>query len=80
MDYNSTNQERKELEQKVVGLVNQLSQMSREMETAGRQNNLDKLDNFHLKCILAGLKHAQRSAMDWIGDMQRTTESDEANP
>lgn len=79
MYYNSTNQERKELEQKVVGLVNQLSQMSREMETAGRQNNLDKLDNFHLKCILAGLKHAQRSAMDWIGDMQRITESDEAN-
>lgn len=79
MDYNSTNQERKELEQKVVGLVNQLSQMSREMETAGRQNNLDKLDNFHLKCILAGLKHAQRSAMDWISDMQATLQSDETN-
>lgn len=80
MDSNRMRQVRKELEQKVVGLVNQLSQISREMETAGRQNNLDKLDNFHLKCILAGLKHAQRSAMDWIGDMQRTTESDETNP
>ena len=79
MDYNSTNQERKELEQKVVGLVNQLSQMSWEMETAGRQNNLDKLDNFHLKCILAGLKHAQRSAMDWIGDIQATPQSDKTN-
>lgn len=79
MDYISTNQKRKELEQKVVDLVNQLSQMSREMETAGHQNSFDKLDNFHLKCILAGLKHAQRSAMDWISDMQRTSESDEAN-
>lgn len=80
MDYNSTNQERKELEQKVVDLVNQLSQMSREMETAAHQNNFDKLDNFHLKCILAGLKHAQRSAMDWIGDMQSAPKSDENNP
>lgn len=79
MEYSRMNQERKELEQKVVDLANQISQISREMETASRQNNLDKLDNFHLKCILAGLKHAQRCAMDWIGDMQRTTESDEAN-
>lgn len=79
MDYNSTNQERKELEQKVVDLANQLSQISREMETAGHQNNFDKLDNFHLKCILAGLKHAQRSAMDWISDMQATPQSDETN-
>lgn len=80
MDYNRMNQERKELEQKVVDLANQLSQISREIEAADHQNSFDKLDNFHLKCILAGLKHAQRSAMDWIGDMQRTTESDEANP
>ena len=74
------NQERKELEQKVVDLANQISQMSREIEAAGRQNNLNKLDNFHIKCILAGLKHAQRSAMDWIGDMQATPQSDETNP
>lgn len=79
MEYNRMNQERKELEQKVVDLVNQLSQISREMETAGHQNNFDKLDNFHLKCILAGLKHAQRSAMDWISDIQATPQSDEAN-
>lgn len=79
MDYNRMNQERKELEQRVVDLVNQLSQISREMETAGHQNNFDKLDNFHLKCILAGLKHAQWSAMDWISDIQATPQSDETN-
>ena len=79
MEYSRMNQERKELEQKVVDLVNQLSQISREMETAGHQNNFDKLDNFHLKCILAGLKHAQRSAMDWISDIQATPQSDKTN-
>lgn len=79
MDYSRMNQERKELEQKVVDLVNQLSQISREMETAGHQNNFNKLDNFHLKCILAGLKHAQRSAMDWISDIQATPQSDKTN-
>lgn len=79
MEYSRLNQERKELEQKVVDLVNQLSQISREMETAGHQNNFDKLDNFHLKCILAGLKHAQRSAMDWISDIQATPQSDKTN-
>lgn len=79
MDSNRMRQERKELELKVVDLIDQVYRMSREVEAAARNNNLDKQDNFHLKCILAGLKHAQRSAMDWVDYIHTLNENEVSN-
>lgn len=80
MDSNRMSQERKELEQKVVDLIDQVYRMSREVEATARKSNLDKQDNFHLKCILSGLKHAQWSAKDWVDYIHTLNDNEVSNP
>ena len=68
---------RKELEEKIIDLINQVSRLSREIEATDHKNNLDKQDKFYLGCVLAGLKHAQWSASDWVNYIDDKLNNDE---